>query len=278
MIFIDNLDSEELNIYHELSENQLSRIYEPELGLFIAESAKVIERAMDAGYEPASILVEKDEVDREGKEVIARCKNLGPGSGAGLNKEIPVYVAPKELMNKITGYNLTRGLLCAMKRKPLPSVADICKGARRIAVLENVTNPTNVGAIVRNAAALGMDGILFTSGCADPLYRRAARVSMGTIFGIPWTYIPKNEPVSILKDLGFKTVALALRDDTVDLEDESLLSEEKLAILLGSEGYGLLDETIRNSDFCVKIPMSHNVDSLNVAACSAVVFWQFGKR
>ena len=268
MIFVDNLDIDELKIYHELSENQLSRIYEPELGLFVAESAKVIERAMDAGYEPASILVEDGQQDKEGKVVLARCEG----------KDIPVYVASKEAMQKITGYNLTRGLLCAMKRKSLPSVEEICRGARRIAVLENVTNPTNVGAIVRNAAALSMDAILFTSGCADPLYRRAARVSMGTIFGIPWTYIPKGEAVSSLKEFGFKTVALALRDDTVSLEDERLSSEEKLAILLGSEGYGLLDETIAESDYCVKIPMSHGVDSLNVAACSAVVFWQFGKR
>ncbi|WP_243108317.1 TrmH family RNA methyltransferase [Butyrivibrio sp. X503] len=270
MIFVDDLSLDEFKIYHELSENQLSRIYEPGLGLFIAESAKVIERAMDAGYEPASILVDEKELSKEGKTVIER--------SMAIDKDIPVYVARGDALKAITGYNLTRGLLCAMKRKPLPKVSDICMGAKRIAVLENVTNPTNVGAIVRNAAALNMDAILFTSGCADPLYRRAARVSMGTIFAIPWTYIPKGEPVSILKEYGFKTAALALRDDTTELDDNRLCGEEKLAVLLGSEGYGLLPETIEDSDYCVKIPMSHNVDSLNVAACSAVVFWQFGKR
>ena len=267
---VKDLNTDELRIYHELSENQLSRIYEPELGLFIAESAKVIERAMDAGYEPASILVQDDQLDKEAKEVLSRCERM--------QCDIPVYVASMDVLSTITGYNLTRGLLCAMKRKALPAVTDICKDAHRIAVLENVTNPTNVGAIVRNAAALNMDAILFTSGCADPLYRRAARVSMGTIFALPWTYIPKDMAISSLKEHGFKTVALALRDDTAELGDEELNKEEKLAILLGSEGYGLLPETIKESDYCVKIPMSHNVDSLNVAACSAVVFWQFGNR
>ncbi|RKM62811.1 RNA methyltransferase [Butyrivibrio sp. XB500-5] len=274
LINVSDLNSDELKIYHELSENRLSRIYEPKLGLFIAETAKVIERAMDAGYEPASILVLDTELDKEAREVLSRCEN----EERFKDTDIPVYVAGEEILESITGFHLTRGLLCAMKRRELPSVEEICKNAKRIAVLENVTNPTNVGAIVRNAAALNMDAILFTSGCADPLYRRAARVAMGTIFGIPWTYIPKDKPVSDLKNYGFKTVALALRDDTTDLGDEELYNEDKLAILLGSEGYGLLPETIRDSDYCVKIPMSHNVDSLNVAACSAVVFWRFGKR
>ena len=270
LIDVSDLNCEELKIYHELSENQLVHINEPDLGLFIAETAKVIDRALDGGYEPYSVLIEADQLEREGKDLLKRLEDA--------EGEIPVYVSSTDALKTITGYNLTRGLLCAMKRKTLPKVEDICKGAHRIAVLENVTNPTNVGAIVRNAAALSMDAVLLSSGCADPLYRRAARVSMGTIFGIPWTYIPEDVPIKILKEYGFKTVSLALRNDTADLGDSELNREDKLAILLGSEGYGLLPETIEDSDYCVKIPMSHGVDSLNVAACSAVVFWQLGKR
>lgn len=265
---VTTLDIPELSIYHQLSENQLFHINEPELGIFIAESPKVIGRALDAGYEPLSLLIEKGQTQKDAAEIIDRCR---------ANGEIPVYVGEPELLSKITGFHLTRGVLCAMKRKELPSVAEIAGNKRRIAVLENVTNPTNLGAIVRSAAALGMDAVLFTSGCTDPLYRRAARVSMGTVFQVPWTFLPEGQEMSSLQELGFKTVALALRNDTKVLDDPELKNTEKLAIFLGAEGDGLLPETIASCDYCVKIPMAHDVDSLNVAACSAVAFWELAK-
>ncbi len=267
-IEVTTLDSPELSIYHQLSENQLFHIYEPDLGLFIAESPKVIGRALDAGYEPVSLLLEKDQTEKDAAEIINRCRSINP--------LVPVYVAEAQILTKITGFHLTRGVLCAMKRKHLESVSDMIArtGAKRVAVLENVTNPTNLGAIVRSAAALGMDAVLFTSGCTDPLYRRAARVSMGTVFQIPWTFLPENAEIKTLKDLGFKTVAMALRNDTKDINDPELKASEKLAIFLGAEGDGLLPETISSCDYCVKIPMAHGVDSLNVAACSAVAFWE----
>ena len=268
MIEIKQLNIPELAIYHELSENQLYHINEPELGIFIAESPKVIGRALDAGYEPISLLLEKNQSENEAKEIIERCNN---------SFDIPIYVAESEVLTKITGFHLTRGVLCAMRRKKLPSVADICKNARRIAVLENVTNPTNLGAIVRSAAALGMEAVLFTHGCTDPLYRRAARVSMGTVFQVPWTFLPEGKEFESLQSLGFKTVAMALRNDTKDIGDEELRSTDKLAIFLGAEGDGLLPETISACDYCVKIPMAHGVDSLNVAAASAVAFWELSK-
>lgn len=270
-IEIKNFEAPELDIYARLSEVQLLRYKEPEPGLFIAESPKVIQRALTAGYEPISFLVEHRDLEGEAREILEQFP------------EIPVYTAEYEVLIRLTGFALTRGMLCAMQRRSLPSVEEICKDARRIAVMENVVNPTNIGAIFRSAAALHMDGVLLTGGCCDPLYRRAARVSMGTVFQIPWTYFHKKmewpkDGMKLLEKLGFKTVAMALRDDSVSIDDPQLLAEKKLAIILGTEGDGLANETIADCDYTVKIPMSHDVDSLNVAAASAVAFWELGKR
>ena len=267
-ISITNLNTPDLRVYHEYSENQLFHIYEPDLGIFIAESPKVIGRALDAGYEPISLLLEKDQTEKEAEEIIERITS---------GFDVPVYISESEVLTQITGFHLTRGVLCAMRRKELPSVADVCQKARRVAVLENVTNPTNLGAIVRSAAALSMDAVLFTHGCTDPLYRRAARVSMGTVFQVPWTFLPEGKEFESLKELGFKSVAMALRNDTKDISDDELRKADKLAIFLGAEGDGLLPETISACDYCVKIPMAHGVDSLNVAAASAVAFWELSK-
>ena len=262
IIEIKDFEAKELDIYARLTENQLINRENPEEGMFIAESPKVIERALDAGYEPVSFLMEKKHVEGEGKYILNRCEG------------VPVYVAEFEVLTKLTGFMLTRGMLCAMRRRPLPSVSDICKNARRVAVLEEVMNPTNVGAIVRSAAALNMDAVLFTKGCSNPLYRRAIRVSMGTIFQIPFTFI---DDINELKDLGFKTVAMALKEDSYSIRDEKIIKEDKLAIILGTEGDGLKTSTIDNADYTVMIPMSHGVDSLNVAAASAVAFFQLGQ-
>ena len=232
----------------------------------------MIERALDFGCEPISILMEQKDLDTCGKNIVKRCKN------------IPVYTAKLEVLEQITGYKLARGMLCAMHRPAMPSAEEICKKARRIAVLENVVNPTNVGAIFRSAAALNMDAVLLTSACSDPLYRRATRVSMGTVFQVPWTYIETKKVtwsqggMDLLHEYGFKTVAMALRNDSVRIDDPKLHAEEKLAIILGTEGDGLAAETMADCDYTVKIPMSHGVDSLNVAAASAVAFWEFGKQ
>lgn len=272
IIEITDFHAPELDIYARLNENQLLNRAEPSKGLFIAESPKVVERAMNAGYEPVSMLVEKKHIEGEAKDVIARCG------------DIPVYTAEFEVLKQLTGFALTRGVLCAMRRRPLPSVEEVCKGAKRIVILENVMNPTNVGAIFRSAAALNIDAVLLTPACSNPLYRRAARVSMGTVFQIPWTYFSGDEAawpqpgIDILKNLGFKTAAMALCDESVSIDDEKLMSEEKLAIILGTEGDGLATATIADCDYTVKIPMSHGVDSLNVAAASAVAFWQLGNR
>ena len=267
MIEITDFDAPELDVYARLTEAQLLNKDHPVDGLFIAESPKVISRALDGGYEPVSVLVEKKQVleDAETIAVLGKCGN------------VPVYTAEFEVLTKLTGFKLTRGMLCAMKRRRLPSLQEICNGCDRIAVLENVMNPTNVGAIFRSAAALNMDAVLLTHGCSNPLYRRAIRVSMGTVFQIPWTFLDKEKGVSELKELGFKTAAMALTDDSVSIDNEELLAEEKLAIVLGTEGDGLAKETIADCDYTVKIPMSHGGDSLNVAAASAVAFWQIGK-
>ena len=270
-IEISDFAAPELDVYARTSEVQLLRYYEPDPGLFIAESPKVIERALKAGYEPLSFLVEHKDLDGEAGDILARYP------------EIPVYTAEYETLVKMTGYALARGMLCAMKRRTLPSVEEICKSARHVAILENVVNPTNIGAIFRSAAALHMDAVLLTGGCSDPLYRRAARVSMGTVFQIPWTYFDKRTSwpengMKRIQNLGFKTVAMALRDDSYSIDDPELLAEEKLAIVLGTEGDGLASETIADCDYTVKIPMSHDVDSLNVAAASAVAFWELGKN
>ena len=306
IIEIKDLDAPELQIYYNLNEAQLFHYFEPKPGIFIAESPKVIKRALDAGCVPMSFLMEKKHVKTQAKEILARCEKLqsqdikqtdkmeaenGNSSMAAEHDipvctaecEIPVYIAEIEVLAKITGYQLTRGMLCAMYRPTLPSEEQICKNARRVAILENVVNPTNVGAIFRSAAALGMDAVLLTSACADPLYRRASRVSMGTVFQIPWTYFDKNAcwpdgAMDVLHKLGYKTAAMALRDDSVSIDDEKMMAEEKLAIVLGTEGDGLADHTIADCDYTVKIPMTHGVDSLNVAAASAVAFWQLGMK
>ena len=261
---ITELNTKELSIYNENSEVQLYRINEPKPGIFIAESPKVITRALDAGYEPISLLVQDSETEGEAAPLISRLTDEYP--------EVPLYCAGDDLLTKITGFHLTRGVLCAMKRKYLPDFSAF-KNARRLAVLENVTNPTNVGAIVRNAAALGMDGIIFSRGCTDPLYRRAIRVSMGTIFQIPWTFAETDDVPALLRENGFKSVAMALRDNSYSIGDYAITSCEKLAIFLGAEGDGLRQKTIDACDFCVCIPMHHGVDSLNVAAASALAFW-----
>ena len=250
-----------LDVYARLTENQLLNRENPDHAMFIGESPKVIERALDAGYEPVSILVERKHIEGEAKDIIARCG------------DIPVYTADFQVLTQLTGFQLTRGMLCALRRKKLPSAAEICRDARRVAVLENVMNPTNVGAIFRSAAALGMDAVLLTNGSSNPLYRRAIRVSMGTVFQVPWTFI---EDVHELKELGFKTCAMALREDTLSIRDPRLQAEPKLAVVLGTEGDGLADATISDCDYTVKIPMTHGVDSLNVAAASAVAFFQLG--
>lgn len=276
IIKITDLNIPELDIYARLSEVQLLRYNEPNLGVFICESPKVIVRALNAGYTPISILVEDKEIKDEVLEIIEHCDNLCPA--------MPVYTANYDTLSQLTGFNLTRGMLCAMKRKELPTVEETIKNARRIAVMEDVVNPTNVGAIFRSATALNMDAILLTPACSNPLYRRAARVSMGTVFQAPWTFFEHgpsddyNESyVKQLKDLGFKTVAFALRDDSIAINNPILASEEKLAIILGTEGEGLKDSTLATCDYTVKIPMSHGVDSLNVAAASAIAFWELGK-
>ena len=268
VIEIKDFTAPELDVYARLTEAQLLNREEPAKGMFIAESPKVIERALDAGCEPVSLLMERKHIDSQAKDVIARCG------------DIPVYTSDLDILTKLTGFQLTRGVLCAMRRPKLKSVEEVLEGARRIVILENVMNPTNVGAIFRSAAALGMDAVLLTPGCSNPLYRRAARVSMGTVFQIPWTFIGSEMAdwpglgMEKLRSLGFKTAAMALRSDSISIDDPQLLAEEKLAIVLGSEGDGLTNDTIADCDYTVLIPMYHGVDSLNVAAASAVAFWQ----
>ena len=267
VIEITDFSAPELDVYARLTENQLVCRRDPTQALFIAESPVVIERALEGGCEPVSFLMETKHVEGKGRELIARCG------------EIPVYVAPLEVLTQLTGFHLTRGMLCAMRRPALPSVEEVCRGARRIAVLETVMNPTNIGAIFRSAAALGMDALLLTDEGSDPLYRRAIRVSMGTVFQLPWAYFGKEEPwTQTLRSLGFSTAAMALREDSLRLDDPRLRSCEKLAVVLGTEGDGLSDGTLADCDFTVMIPMAHGVDSLNVAAASAVAFWELGKK
>ena len=270
IIEIKDFHAPELDVYARLTEAQLLNKDDPQKGMFIAESPKVIGRALDAGYEPVSFLVEQRQIEGEAKPVLERCP------------DVPVYTAEFDVLAQLTGYKLTRGMLCAMRRKELPGAAEICFGAGRIAVLENVMNPTNVGAVIRSAAALNMDAVLLTPGCSNPLYRRAARVSMGTVFQ---TFLREEESgvwpdegMRYLKELGFKTASMALHDESVDIDDRRLRETEKLAVILGTEGEGLSDRTIALSDYTVKIPMSHGVDSLNVAAASAVAFWEMGRK
>lgn len=271
IIEITDFNAPELDVYARLTENQLLNRCDTEKGMFIAESPKVIERALDAGCVPISLLVEDKHVETQAKELIKRCA------------DIPVYTAEFDVLTQLTGFKLTRGMLCAMYRPKLPKIEEVCANARRIAVLENVVNPTNVGAIFRSAAALNIDAVLLTSECSNPLYRRAIRVSMGTVFQIPWTFIDENivwqeRGVEFLHDLGFKTAAMALSENSVNIDNPQLMAEERLAIILGTEGDGLAANTIADCDYTVCIPMSHGVDSLNVAAASAVAFWQLGNR
>lgn len=265
IIEITDFMAPELDVYARLTEAQLLNKEFPEKGLFVAESPKVIERALDAGYEPVSCLIEKSHINGEGKHILARMKN------------VPVFCAEFDVLTQLTGFKLTRGMLCAMKRKPLPKVSEICENKKRIVILDRVMNPTNVGAIIRCAAALGMDAVLLTPGCSNPLYRRAARVSMGTVFQIDWAFLPDNG-LDEIKAMGFKTVAMALKDNSLSIDDPRLSNEDKLAIIMGTEGDGLSDKTIAGCDYTVKIPMYHGVDSLNVAAASAVAFYELSKK
>ena len=266
IIEISDFSAPELDVYARLTENQLLNRADPKNAMFVAESPLVIGRAMDAGCVPLSFLMEPKHVEGRGHEILARCAD-----------DVPVYTAPLEVLTQLTGFHLTRGMLCCMLRPALPALSTLCAASRRVAVLENVMNPTNIGAIFRSAAALGMDAVLLTAAGSDPLYRRAARVSMGTVFQVPWTYLPEDADwQDVLHSYGFKTAAMALRDDSLSIADPRLREVEKLAIVLGTEGDGLASETIAACDYTVKIPMSHGVDSLNVAAASAVAFYQFG--
>ena len=264
IIEIQDYSAPELDVYARLTENQLVNRADPNNGLFIAESPNVIDRALDAGCIPVSMLLERKHIEGQAAGILSRCG------------DIPVYTAPLPVLTQLTGFPLTRGVLCAMRRPALPSAMQICADARRVAVLENIMNPTNLGAIFRSAAALNMDAVLLTPACCDALYRRCVRVSMGTVFQVPWTYLDTawpEEGLALLRSLGFKTAAMALTDRSVSIKDPRLLREEKLAVVLGTEGDGLSEETIARCDYTVKIPMSHGVDSLNVAAASAVAFW-----
>ena len=265
IIEITDFHAPELDPYARLTQNQLRNRLEPEKGIFIAESPKVISRALDAGYQPLSLLMERKQITGPAAEILTRCGDA------------PIYTADRELLAALTGYELTRGVLCAFQRPKPRTVEELCRNARRVAVLEGIVDSTNVGAIFRSAAALGMDAVLLTEAGSDPLYRRAARVSMGTVFQVPWTYLPAGERwQDTLHALGFETAALALRDDSLSIADPRLGRVEKLALCLGTEGDGLANDTIADCDYTVRIPMSHGVDSLNVAAASAVAFYQLG--
>jgi len=268
IIEIHDLTLPELRPYACTNEVQLLRWNEPDFGLFIAESPKVIRRALHAGYEPVSLLCERKYLSGQAADIIQSCD------------EIPIYTADSDVLTQLTGFRLTQGVLCAMRRKPLPDVSQVCEHAFRIAILEDIMNQTNVGAVFRSAAALGFDAVLLTPSGSNPLYRRSVRVSMGTVFQIPWTYLHDAPPdyIRTLKNLGFCTVAMALRKDTVCIDDEILSQQKRLAVILGTEGEGLKESTIDACDYTVRIPMSHDVDSLNVAAASAVAFWELRKK
>ena len=262
LIEIKDYSDPALDVYARLTENQLVNRADPENATFIAESPVVIERALDAGCVPVSMLMERKHVEGKGAAILARCG------------DIPVYAAELPVLIQLTGFHLTRGMLCCMRRPALPTVEALCRDARRVAVLENVMNPTNLGAIIRSAAALGVDAVLLTAEGCDPLYRRAVRVSMGTVFQVPWTYLPEGDWQALLHALGFQTAAMALREDSLSISDSRLPGIEKLAVVLGTEGDGLASDTIAACDYTVRIPMRHGVDSLNVAAASAVAFYQ----
>ena len=260
IIKISSLEETGLEVFHRLTEAQLRMELEPEKGLFIAESPKVIRVALDAGWEPTALLCEQKHLDGDARDIIER---IG---------DVPVYTGNRELLAELTGYTLTRGVLCAMRRRPLPTVSEVVREARRIVVIEAVTDTTNIGAIFRSAAALGIDGVLLTRDSCDPLNRRAVRVSMGSVFLVPWTWL--DAPIRLLHDYGFRTAAMALCEDSISLDDPVLAQQERLAIIMGTEGDGLPYQTIEEADYTVRIPMAHGVDSLNVAAAAAVAFWQ----
>lgn len=268
IVKINDFSSPELQIYSNTAEVQLLRYYEPDTGIFIAESPKVIRRAIEAGYKPISILAEKKYISGQAADIIEKCKG------------IPVYTADSDILTSLTGFRLTQGVLCAMRRKELPKAENICSNASRIAILEDIMNQTNIGAVFRSAAALGFEAVLLTSGSSDPLYRRSVRVSMGTVFQIPWTYLKKSDSdyITEIRKMGFATAAMALTDNSVSIDNPDLMSEKRLAVILGTEGEGLRKSTIEACDYTVKIPMFNGVDSLNVAAASAVTFWQLGKK
>lgn len=264
VIQIDSLHHPGVEMFHSLTEAQLRQQVDSQYGIFIAESPKVINVALNAGYEPLAMLCEDRHITGDARDIIARCG------------DIPVYTGPRALLAEVTGYTLTRGVLCAMRRKSMPSVADVCRGASRVVVVDNVVEATNIGSIFRSAAALGIDAVILTSNSCDPLNRRAVRVSMGSVFLVPWTWL--DGPVQSLNELGFKTVAMALTDKSVPIDDPALVAEPRLAIVMGTEGDGLPEAAISAADYVARIPMSHQVDSLNVAAASAVAFWQLRKR
>ena len=272
IIKISNLNEKEIWPYVSRSEVGLLRCNEPQPGIFVAESPNVIERAINAGYEPVSFLIEEKYLDGGIRDGIVRFELIEKFP------DVPVYTACGEVLKDLIGYKLTRGMLAAFKRKRLMTLSEIIKGKRRIAVLEDIVNPTNIGAIFRSAAALKMDAVILSYGCSDPLYKRASRVAMGNVFLLPWTIMDKgmwpDEGMKILRSEGFKTAAMALCNDSVSIADKNLHQEEKLALILGTEGSGLLDETIKQCDYTVKIPMADGVDSLNVAAAAAVAFWE----
>lgn len=263
VIEIHELSEAGVEIYSTLTEAQLRNKLDPSKGIFIAESPKVINVALAAGYEPLSLLCERRHIEGDAASIIKS------------HPEMPVYTGSRELLSSLTGYTLTRGVLCAMRRPELRSVADVCRDAGRVVVIDGVTDTTNIGAIFRSAAALGIDAVLLTTTSCDPLNRRSVRVSMGSVFLVPWTWL--EAPIESLRTLGFRTAAMALRDDSVSIDDQTLCAEERLAIIMGTEGDGLADRVIYNADYTVRIPMAHGVDSLNVAAAAAVAFWQLRK-
>ena len=263
IIEISSLQEKGLEVFSTLTEAQLRMELEPEKGLFIAESPKVIRVALDAGWQPTALLCERKHIEGDARDIVER---VG---------DIPIYTGSRELLAKLTGYTLTRGVLCAMRRKAMPSVAEVVKDARRIVVIEAVTDTTNIGAIFRSAAALGIDAVLLTRDTCDPLNRRAVRVSMGSVFLVPWTWL--DGPITSLHEYGFHTAAMALSDNSISLDDARLKEEPRLAVIMGTEGDGLPQQTISEADYTVKIPMAHHVDSLNVAAAAAVAFWELRK-
>ena len=297
-LHIDDINLPELEVYTKLSEVQLLRYFEPDIGVFVSESANVVLRALEAGYEPISLLVEDERLEKEARPVIDMIENTCPQE---IKDKVKVYIAGHELLKDLTGYALVRGLWAVLRRKPLPALSDFCKNKNKLAVLYDIMNPTNAGAIIRSAAALGVDGVVLTSGSVNPLSRRSARVSMGTVFQVPWTFGEKERDtesvdkkanvkadhgeskgsgtglIKQLHEFGYTTVAMALTDDSVSVDDPRLKNKEKLAIVLGTEGDGLPKEVIKACTYTVKIPMQHNVDSLNVAAASAVAFWEILK-